>query len=115
MIPARKFLSNIMNGVIITVVNTMIPAAKIILGLAHQSKGIWLSLIAYKIPSITPIIPHNGNEIKVTSIIILEGLNLVGDVDEENLVSFRDLNIVIETVQMNNDDIKNPDAIPAIT
>ena len=74
-----------------------------------------MSLIAYKIPSITPIIPHNGNEIKVTSIIILEGLNLVGDVDEENLVSFRDLNIVIETVQMNNDDIKNPDAIPAIT
>ena len=73
-----------------------------------------MSLIAYKMPSITPIIPHNGNEIKVTRIMILEGLNLVGDVDEENLVSFRDLNIVIETVQMNNDDIKNPDAIPAI-
>ena len=73
-----------------------------------------MSLIAYKMPSITPIIPHNGNEIKVTRIMILEGLNLVGDVDEENLVSFRDLNIVIETVQINNDDIKNPDAIPAI-
>ena len=73
-----------------------------------------MSLIAYKMPSITPIIPHNGNEIKVTRIMILEGLNLVGDVDEENLVSFRELNIVIETVQINNDDIKNPDAIPAI-
>ena len=73
-----------------------------------------MSLIAYKIPSITPMIPHNGNEIKVTRIMILEGLNLVGDVDEENLVSFRELNIVIETVQINNDDIKNPDAIPAI-
>ncbi len=74
-----------------------------------------MSLIAYKMPSITPIIPHNGNEIKVTRIMILEGLSLVGDDDEENLVFFRDLNIVIETVQMNNDDIKNPDAIPAIT
>ncbi|MEE2884589.1 MAG: hypothetical protein VX701_02720 [Chloroflexota bacterium] len=74
-----------------------------------------MSLIAYKIPSITPMIPHNGNEIKVTRIMILDGLSLVGDDDEENLVFFRDLNIVIETVQMNNDDIKNPDAIPAIT
>ena len=74
-----------------------------------------MSLIAYKIPSITPIIPHNGNEIKVTRIMILDGLSLVGDDDGENLVFFRDLNIVIETVQMNNDDIKNPDAIPAIT
>ena len=74
-----------------------------------------MSLIAYKMPSITPIIPHNGNEIKVTRIMILEGLSLVGDDDEENLVFFSDLNIVIETVQMNNDDIKNPDAIPAIT
>ena len=74
-----------------------------------------MSLIAYKIPSITPMIPHNGNEIKVTRIMILDGLSVVGDDDEENLVSFRDLNIVIETVQMNNDDIKNPDAIPAIT
>ena len=45
----------------------------------------------------------------------LEGLNLLGPSEEEKFVSLRDLNIVTETVQINNDDIKNPDAIPAIT
>ena len=72
-------------------------------------------MIAYKIPKITPIIPHNGNEIKVIIIMILEGLRLLEEVEEANSVSFRDMNMGIETVQINNDDIKNPDAIPAVT
>ena len=63
----------------------------------------------------SPLVPHNGNEIKVTRIMALEGLNLLGPSEEEKFVSLRDLNIVTETVQINNDDIKNPDAIPAIT
>ena len=72
-------------------------------------------MIAYNIPKITPIIPHNGNDIKVIIIMILEGLRLLEEVEEANSVSFRDMNMVIETVQINNDDIKNPDAIPAVT
>ena len=46
---------------------------------------------------------------------ILEGLRLLEEVEEANSVSFRDMNMVIENVQINNDDIKNPDAIPAVT